>query len=146
VATAGVSQVIDQLSKYPSRNLFRSQETTGRGDVMDSPLPFWKCNACKLMNIPQTALRPNGKGTPELCPDCGAPAIIQCNKDKVCRCGREIHGGIKFCPVCGNPICPGCGSHDVLSISRITGYMQDVAGWNAGKAQELKERKRYDLS
>ena len=29
--------------------------------------------------------------------------------------------------------------------SRITGYYQNVAGWNDGKLQELKDRKRYSV-
>ena len=28
--------------------------------------------------------------------------------------------------------------------SRITGYYQKVSGWNAGKLQEFKDRKRYE--
>ncbi len=40
--------------------------------------------------------------------------------------------------------CPGCGSEDIEHISRITGYLQAVSGWNGAKRQELKDRKRYD--
>jgi ribonucleoside-triphosphate reductase len=40
--------------------------------------------------------------------------------------------------------CPGCGSKDVDHISRITGYLQAVSGWNSAKRQELKDRKRYN--
>jgi anaerobic ribonucleoside-triphosphate reductase len=40
--------------------------------------------------------------------------------------------------------CPSCGSPDVEHISRITGYLQAVSGWNNAKRQELKDRKRYD--
>lgn len=29
--------------------------------------------------------------------------------------------------------------------SRITGYYQNVSGWNSGKLQELKDRKRYEM-
>jgi len=29
--------------------------------------------------------------------------------------------------------------------SRITGYYQNISGWNAGKLQELKDRKRYRI-
>jgi ribonucleoside-triphosphate reductase len=31
----------------------------------------------------------------------------------------------------------------VQHLSRITGYLQSVEGWNRGKRQELKDRKRY---
>ena len=40
----------------------------------------------------------------------------------------------------------GSGSHDVVQISRVTGYLQDVSGWNAGKQQELKDRVRYSVA
>ena len=40
--------------------------------------------------------------------------------------------------------CPKCGSEDVDHISRITGYLQAVSGWNSAKRQELKDRKRYN--
>ena len=40
--------------------------------------------------------------------------------------------------------CPSCGSDDVDHISRITGYLQAVSGWNSAKRQELKDRKRYN--
>ena len=29
--------------------------------------------------------------------------------------------------------------------SRITGYYQNISGWNAGKLQELKDRQRYGV-
>ncbi len=39
--------------------------------------------------------------------------------------------------------CPKCGSENVEHLSRITGYLQPVDGWNKGKQQELQDRKRY---
>ncbi|MGB9928106.1 MAG: anaerobic ribonucleoside-triphosphate reductase [Methanosarcina sp.] len=39
--------------------------------------------------------------------------------------------------------CPKCGSENVQHLSRITGYLQSVEGWNRGKRQELLDRKRY---
>ena len=39
--------------------------------------------------------------------------------------------------------CPKCGSENVEHLSRITGYLQPVDGWNKGKRQELLDRKRY---
>jgi len=41
--------------------------------------------------------------------------------------------------------CPGCGAvdPDIEWWSRITGYYQQVKGWNAGKRAELRDRKRY---
>lgn len=39
--------------------------------------------------------------------------------------------------------CPTCGGHTEV-YSRIVGYYRDVNQWNAGKAEEFKERKEYD--
>ena len=59
-------------------------------------------------------------------------------------CNHRV-GTVAYCPVCGSAMCPDCGNHAVLQLSRITGYIQDVSGWNAAKQQELKDRKRYTL-
>jgi len=53
-------------------------------------------------------------------------------------CGKQMNG-IKT-------ICDRCGSDDVKAYSRITGYIQDVSGWNAAKLQELKERTRISVN
>ena len=60
-------------------------------------------------------------------------------------CGKDLVANTAYCDVCGNPCCPDCGNHRVAQISRVTGYMSDVSGWNAGKAQEFKERQRFDI-
>ena len=39
--------------------------------------------------------------------------------------------------------CPNCSSESVEHLSRVTGYLQAVSGWNAAKKQELIDRKRY---
>jgi len=57
-------------------------------------------------------------------------------------CHNDMVGGIIDCEICGEPICPECGNHNATQLSRVTGYIQDVSGWNAGKRQELKERTR----
>ncbi|MGI5978064.1 MAG: ribonucleoside triphosphate reductase [Oscillospiraceae bacterium] len=41
--------------------------------------------------------------------------------------------------------CPDCGEHTEV-YSRITGYYRPVQNWNAGKTEEFKERKLYDIS
>lgn len=41
--------------------------------------------------------------------------------------------------------CPECGQATEV-YSRITGYYRPVANWNAGKAQEYKERKVYNIA
>jgi hypothetical protein len=79
------------------------------------------------------------------CPVCGETMLtIMCPLDHV-QCIHDMTPGIEYCPICGASICPRCGCHDVVQISRVTGYLQDVSGWNAGKQQELKDRVRYNL-
>lgn len=41
-------------------------------------------------------------------------------------------------------VCPECGK-DTEVYSRITGYYRPVQNWNAGKAQEYKDRKSYEV-
>ncbi len=55
----------------------------------------------------------------------------------VCLGCSQVSGGLE-------DECPSCGSSDVDHISRITGYLQAVSGWNSAKRQELKDRKRYN--
>lgn len=56
---------------------------------------------------------------------------------------HDVIPGIVFCPECGAPCCPTCGRHSVVQLSRVTGYVSSVGGWNEGKKQELKDRVRY---
>jgi ribonucleoside-triphosphate reductase len=42
--------------------------------------------------------------------------------------------------------CPNCGSTNVEHLSRVTGYIQSVSGWNAAKKQELADRMRYSVA
>ncbi|KXS44656.1 MAG: anaerobic ribonucleoside-triphosphate reductase [Methanolobus sp. T82-4] len=42
--------------------------------------------------------------------------------------------------------CENCGSEDVEQLSRVTGYVQAVNGWNNAKKQELADRMRYSSS
>lgn len=39
--------------------------------------------------------------------------------------------------------CPNCGSENMEWWSRITGYYQNISGWNKGKIAELRDRQRY---
>ena len=57
----------------------------------------------------------------------------------------SVVAGIAYCPTCGKPMCPVCHRHNVSQLSRVTGYIQEVGGWNKGKQQELMDRKRYAL-
>ncbi len=56
----------------------------------------------------------------------------------ICKDEGYVSSGIK-------KECPKCGSHNVDYLSRITGYLQSVSGWNAGKKQELLDRNRVNL-
>lgn len=42
--------------------------------------------------------------------------------------------------------CSKCNSKNVHVWSRITGYYQNVEGWNKAKLQELKDRRKYGTS
>jgi anaerobic ribonucleoside-triphosphate reductase len=64
------------------------------------------------------------------------------NTSKPC---KSTIAGTATCPECGKPMCPVCSRHNVVQLSRVTGYISSVTGWNMGKQQELKDRKRYDL-
>lgn len=79
------------------------------------------------------------------CPQCGGDVLPMCERDH-CHCTHYMVESIAYCPLCGEPMCPKCGSHDVAQISRVTGYLQEVGGWNMGKQQELKDRKRHDVA
>jgi DNA-directed RNA polymerase subunit RPC12/RpoP len=79
------------------------------------------------------------------CPECGEIYVEKrCAEDPIggCHCALTVNAGTHYCGVCGRPICPTCGDHDVLVLSRVTGYLQDVSGWNNAKRQELKDRHR----
>ncbi len=98
---------------------------------------MYKCNVCKLA-IPDELTNNN------MCPECGEPVLKMCENDKIdCNCG--VVAGLKVCEICGEFICPECGSHDVNAVSRVTGYLQDVSGWNTAKKTELINRHRYEV-
>ena len=60
------------------------------------------------------------------------------------KCVQQMVANIAYCPFCGAALCPDCGNHHVEQLSRITGYMQAVSGWNSAKKEELRNRYRYD--
>lgn len=82
-----------------------------------------------------------------LCPICGETHIFKrCARDPVggCHCALTVHDSAKLCQTCGQPICPECGDHSVVVLSRVTGYLQDLSGWNSGKRAEFRDRQRSD--
>lgn len=103
----------------------------------------YKCVSCKTFGIPEHEI------TDDKCPVCQANKsflVKQCERDCLCHCLNEVNAGVSFCPICGEPECPECGSHDVAQISRVTGYLAEVNGWNSGKKQEFKDRARYNVA
>lgn len=62
------------------------------------------------------------------------------------KCMRLVVPNTDVCPVCGNPVCPDCMNHNVDQISRVTGYLATVSGFNANKKQEYLDRQRYDIN
>jgi len=61
------------------------------------------------------------------------------------KCNKEMVANTAECPLCGHPMCPDCGNHCVEQLSRVTGYLSTVSGWNESKKQEFEDRTRYDL-
>jgi len=98
----------------------------------------YKCHDCHLIV--------EAEGEEIVCPNCGSRALMQMCPLDHCHCGHEIVAGISYCPMCGAAACPECGCHDVVQISRVTGYLSDVAGWNVAKRQELRDRAHYDVA
>jgi ribonucleoside-triphosphate reductase len=41
--------------------------------------------------------------------------------------------------------CYACGSKEIESYDRVTGYMQKISGWNASKQREQQDRYRYEV-
>lgn len=98
-----------------------------------------KCTSCFTMSIPDIEV------VDGICPVCKAPDLKpQCTEDHICKCALDIQAGVHYCSKCGCPICT-CGSHNVQVISRITGYLSSLEGWNQGKKQELKDRNRVTV-
>jgi|LGVE01.1.fsa_nt_gb hypothetical protein len=61
------------------------------------------------------------------------------------KCKHDLVPLTAQCPLCGNPVCPDCMNHMVDQLSRVTGYMAPVSGYNAAKAQEFKDRTRHNI-
>lgn len=119
---------------------------------------LFKCHKCKAIfdiysgGIHVLMALSNKNGI--ICPECKSESTeLMCKVDGYslalklggydCRKGKLING-VDVCPICRTSICPECGNHSVVSWSRITGYINDVSGWNEGKKEELLDRKRYN--
>lgn len=62
------------------------------------------------------------------------------------KCHKELVPYTDVCPLCGLPVCPDCMNHNVDIVSRVTGYLSNVSGWNTSKKQEFEDRYRYNLN
>jgi len=99
----------------------------------------YKCHTCKLIIDDVDLVDGN-------CPVCGFKDGLQkmCRLDH-CHCGHDKIGTTAMCPECGAMVCPECGCHDVFVVSRVTGYLAELSGFNAGKRQEFLDRVRYTI-
>lgn len=104
--------------------------------------PRYKCAVCHHVLFEEDVDKTSGPRP--RCKLCHAPVLEMCPLDHV-HCSHPIESGLEYCPICHEAICPICGSHDVAQISRVTGYMAEVSGWNEGKAQELRDRVRSNI-
>ena len=96
----------------------------------------YKCPVCGLFGF-----------TEKICPECGEQhaIIMTCPVDHA-HCGHDFTDKVMECPICGQFICSVCGCHDVAVLTRITGYINDVNGFNAGKRQEVRDRHRVSIA
>lgn len=101
----------------------------------------YKCTVCHKVLYAHDVEQVSGHPA---CKNCKTPVLPMCPLDHV-HCSHEVVSGLAYCPICGKAMCPECGSHDVTQVSRVTGYLADVSGWNNGKAQELKDRVRNNI-
>jgi hypothetical protein len=101
----------------------------------------FKCNTCHSIGL--ECWVPLDKDGKRHCCDCGETYLVQMCPLDHCHCTEtKPIDHIEYCPICKQPICPNCGTHDVTQISRVTGYYQDVGGFNEAKKQELRDRHR----
>lgn len=111
-------------------------------DTKKAEMQRFSCHTCHLhFELDKTEKAPK-------CPICGETHLEKrCIADPVggCHCMLDVNSGVKYCNVCGRPVCPTCGDHDVAQVSRVTGYLSDVAGWNRAKRQELLDRTRTQI-
>lgn len=116
-----------QITEPSKENLFLIPEDSRK----------YKCSSC-------FSVFPSAKNHVTVCPICGNTELeIMCPLDSTLP--AQISSEVSICPFCGEFFDKETGNHDVEVISRITGYMSAVSGWNEGKKQEFKDRTRYQL-
>ncbi len=98
---------------------------------------MYKCYNCKLTIDDECVVDSR-------CPECGGSVVEMCPNDPG-SCNHGVVDGTAVCDICGEFVCPICGSHDVEALSRTTGYYGPLSSFGAGKQAEFKDRKRYDV-
>ncbi len=93
-----------------------------------------RCEHCKL----------DFEGIFEVCPECGGNLKKLCSNDTG-SCNHGVVDGAVKCELCGEWMCPICGSHDVEVLSRTTGYYGPLSSFGSGKKQEFEDRTRYEV-
>ena len=126
---------MDATTEKQILDRYRSTGPIGKRDVLER-IPEnerrWKCHTCFTI-IDKSP-----------CPVCGETFLqIMCPLDH-CDCKHEVMTTVAYCDLCGEPICPECGDHSVVQVSRVTGYLSDVSGWGEGKRAEFRDRTRYN--
>ena len=128
-----IQEEFDVFDKALQEVAVKYEEALLKLAMEDEPKRRFKCPICYSI-VDETP-----------CPMCGyATPAPMCREDHVCTCLNPISEKIRFCEVCGSAICP-CGCHDVEVHTRITGYINALSGFNAGKAQEVKDRVRNNI-
>lgn len=143
-------QILEEIKreKLPRDELINLPENTS----------IYRCNRCKYIfkpSFPTDNVEMIIMGsTRKVCPLCEKEGVeLLCKVDaysiflkesNIIDCRKAtIIPKTDLCPVCKRSICPECYNHSCVSLSRVTGYIQDISGWNEGKKQELIDRKRY---
>lgn len=135
------------------------EEKLSKDELVNLPenISIYKCNRCRYIFRPRppTDMEMIIVGsTHETCPLCEMDSIdLLCKVDlystylkvnDIVDCRKAtIISKTDLCPVCNRPMCPICYNHSCVSLSRVTGYIQAIEGWNEAKKQELLDRKRY---
>ena len=104
----------------------------------------YKCHTCYTI-LKESELMDTTKNCP-LCGETFKNLQKMCKLDH-CNCSHtDPIAKVAYCPECNQPICPICGTHDVMQISRVTGYLANVESFNKGKMAEFLDRHRYDVT
>ena len=119
-----VSYTDDVFSALDVQDRLQTLYTSGTvfHTFLGEKLPDWKATATLVRKIAENYRLPYYTISPTY---------------SVCKDHGYIAGEVYECPHCHKP---------TEVYSRITGYYRPVQNWNAGKTQEFKERKTYNIN